>query len=351
MSKKIKIGMIGGGFIGQLAHLANYVENDLCVVEALADLRPNLRERVAARFEIPLTYSSHHELLLNPEIDAVCVVTPRQYTAPTVLDCLKANKHVLSEKPMAGNYKQASQLAAVAKEKNLTYSIGYMKRYDEGVERAKKILDEAIQSSELGELIYARAHCFCGDSYCNPLGHVTTDEKPTYSDRGWPMTPDWLPLELENYYHVYLNTYSHNINLLRYLVGKSPEIISSKVSRENGQVVVLDFGSFLGVLETGIASNHDWDEVAEFFFTNGRISIHTPPALLRNFPAKVTVYKGSEIMETHNIESSWSWSFKRQADAFVDSLITGNKTKTSGADSLEDMRLIEEIWRMDQGLS
>ena len=56
-------------------------------------------------------------------------------------------------------------------------------------------------------------------------------------------------------------------------------------------------------------------------------------------------------METHNIESSWSWSFKRQADAFVDSLITGNQTKTSGADSLEDMRLIEEIWRTDQGLS
>ena len=42
----------------------------------------------------------HHELLLNPEIDAVCVVTPRQYRTYCI-DCLKAKKHVC-RKSLAG---------------------------------------------------------------------------------------------------------------------------------------------------------------------------------------------------------------------------------------------------------
>src|SRR5438046_295524 len=103
---QLNIGMIGAGFIGQLAHLMNYVEIKDCRVLALAEYRPELRRRVAQRFEIPRTYATHHELLQDADVDAVVVVTPRAFTAPVVLDCLKAGKHVLSEKPMAGNSEQ-----------------------------------------------------------------------------------------------------------------------------------------------------------------------------------------------------------------------------------------------------
>jgi predicted dehydrogenase len=52
---------------------------------------------------------------------------------------------------MAGNYKQATQLAAVAEENNLNYSIGYMKRYDEGVERGPKIYSMKPSNQETWE--------------------------------------------------------------------------------------------------------------------------------------------------------------------------------------------------------
>src|SRR5947209_4014157 len=97
---RLNIGMIGAGFIGQLAHLMNFTELTECRVVALAEFRPELRRRVAARFEIARTYATHRELLQDAQVDAVVVVTPRTYTGPVTLDCLKANKHVLSEKPM-----------------------------------------------------------------------------------------------------------------------------------------------------------------------------------------------------------------------------------------------------------
>src|SRR3990167_8571727 len=127
--QKLNIGIIGAGFIGQLAHLMNFVEIENCNLIALAELRPILRQKVAARFGIPHTYASHIELLNNNDIEAVIVVTPRQLLGPTVLDCLKAKKHVLSEKPMAGSSEQGQRLLDEAKKQQVQYVVGYMKRY------------------------------------------------------------------------------------------------------------------------------------------------------------------------------------------------------------------------------
>ncbi|MEM7467415.1 MAG: Gfo/Idh/MocA family oxidoreductase [Pseudomonadota bacterium] len=281
MGGKIRLGMIGTGFIGQLAHLMNYVEIPECEVLAIAEFKPILRREVATRFNVPRQYVTADELLADPDIDAVCVVTPRPHTGPTVLRCLEAGKHVISEKPMAGSVVDAERLVAAAKANNVRYVVGYMKRYDEGVQKGKAILDDALKSGELGEITYVRAHCFTGDSYCNPWGHVITEEQPNYSDDGWEMAPRWLPEDWKKAFHVYLNTYSHNTNLLRYLFGRTPDVVSANVARANGQVAILNFGEFLGTLETGIASNRDWDEVTEIFFTRRGHHARVAPSTLR----------------------------------------------------------------------
>ena len=137
-------------------------------VIALAEYRPILRRLVATRYNVPRTYSNHKQLLSDKDIEAVVVVTPRQYTAPTVLDCLKAGKHVMSEKPMAGTVEHGEMLVKAAEPNGVRYVVGYMKRYDEGVQTAKNVLKQVIDSKELGQIIYTRTHCFAGDSYCNP---------------------------------------------------------------------------------------------------------------------------------------------------------------------------------------
>jgi predicted dehydrogenase len=248
---------------------------------------------------------------------------------------------------MAGNSVDAERLVQAAADKGVHYVVGYMKRYDEGVQNAKRILDEALDSGDLGDLIYARSHCFTGDSYCNPWGHVITDEKVDYSNKGWEIAPCWLAEEWKQPFHVYINTYSHNTNLLRYLLGKNPTVVSANVARENGQIAVLDFDGFLGVVETGMASNRGWDEVTEFFFTDGRITIKTPPALMRNTPATVEVYRAGKTQELRVPQAYWSWSFRRQAEAFIGDLLADRESISSAADSVEDLRLIEEMWRND----
>ena len=345
MKDELNIGMIGAGFIGQLAHLMNYVETKRCKVLGLAEFRPVLREKVAARYGIPRTYAAHHELLADRDIDAVVVVTPRAYTAPVVLDCLRAGKHVLSEKPMAGNVEQGRQLVDAAKGKGVHYCVGYMKRLDEGVQLAKQILDELIASGELGPVQYVRTHCYMGNSYCNAGGHVVSDERPEYSESGWALSPGWLPREWEKSFAAYVNTYSHNTNLLRYLFGKHSRVEFAHLDAGAGQVAILSFDSFIASIETGATSFRGWDEVTEIFFADGRLTIKTPPALLKNVPASVELYKAGNIQQIISPQCNWTWAFKRQSESFVNCVLDNSATVISAEEALEDLTLIEEIWR------
>lgn len=345
--RTVNIGMIGAGFIGQLAHLMNYIEVRGCRILAVAEFRPELRKKVAERYAIPRTYATHMELLQDADVEAVVVVTPRPYTAPVVLDCLKAGKHVLSEKPMAGTSEQAECLVACARERDLRYVVGYMKRHDEGVQAAKRLFDESLGSNSLGPVLFARTHCYMGDSYCRADGHVVTEEKPSYRDGGWPTAPDWLPTSLQRAFAVFVNTYSHNTNLLRYFFGKTPRVEHANLSGPAGQIAVLDFGGFMATLETGRSSNRSWDEITEIYFADGRLTVRTPPALLKNVPATVELYRAGTVQEIVAPMCDWTWAFRRQAEAFVTSIIEEKESISSGADALEDLRLIEEMWRMD----
>ena len=100
-TKKIKIGIVGAGFIGQLCHIKNYHEIKNCEITALAEIRPELRKNVAKHYNIPRTYCSHEDLLEDcSDIDAIVVITKRTMTGPVAFDILEAGKPLLTEKQM-----------------------------------------------------------------------------------------------------------------------------------------------------------------------------------------------------------------------------------------------------------
>ena len=344
---KVNIGIIGAGFIGQIAHLANYAAISDCRVMALAELRPNLRRQVAKRFNIRRTYESHRELLDDDRIDAVVVVTARPHLGPIALDCLRAGKHVFTEKPMSGDVEHAQLLTEAAREMNVQYVVGYMKRYDEGVQRAKKILDELMANEELGRITFVRSHCFMGESYCNADEYITTDELLPSDLPRWPEAPASLSDEFQASYAWFLNVYSHNTNLLRYFLGGTPQVRHTHMPSQLGGVVVFDYGGIPITLEVGRLNFRGWDEVIEIYFEHGRLQVKTPPALLRNVPAQVTLYRG-DVHALSAPQCEWRWSFRRQAEAFVRAVRDGVESLTSGEDSLNDIRLAESIWQLEE---
>lgn len=346
---KVNIGFIGAGFIGQQAHISNYAMVDSCELKALAELRPVLRRKVAERYNIITSYPTHQEMLQDERIDAVVAVTTRPMIGPISLDCLKASKHLITEKPMAATLEQARELVNEADLRSLHYSVGYMRRYDEGVQRAKQILDDLTESGELGPINYVRSHCFQGDSYCNADGHVVTEERVPDDRPEWPIAPEWVPQDRQRDYAWFLNVYCHNINLLRYLLGFTPVVDFARLDQRQGRVVVFDCGSYVAMLEAGGFTSRAWDEVIEIYFENGKLSIALPPNLLKNVPAKVELYKAGDIQETYVPQLGWTWAFRRQAEAFVHDVQNDLTSLNNAQDALEDMELIESIWKSELG--
>jgi len=346
-SKPVNIGMVGAGFIGQLAHLANYVEIDGCKIVALAELRPDLRRRVCQRYDIPRSYSTHKELINDPEVDAVVVVTPRSMTGPIALDCLSAGKHLMSEKPMAGTVEQAEKLVETAKNQGVLYAVGYLKRHDSGIQKAKQILDELLATKELGPVTFVRSHNFMGESYFNIDGHIVTTEKVPDNRTEWPISPNWMSEKIGFQFARYLNTHCHNINLLRYLFDQTPSVNYVRLGQLEAQVAIFDFDNFPCIMETGNFKHRGWDDNIEIYFSSGRLRIVGPQGFLRNAPARVELYKGGDINEIIIPQNEWSWGFRRQAESFINNIREGNEPLANAEDALNDMRLVEKMWQME----
>ena len=350
MNRPVRLGFVGAGFVGQVAHIANYAGLDGCELTAVAELRPRLREAVRERYGFRRAYGHHSELLADPDIDAVVVVVPRPQIGPIALDCLNAGKHVLTEKPMAGTSAQAETLLRAAAANRVLHVVGYQRLHDEGVAQAVNLVHRFAKTREMGRLTYIRAHCFNGNSYCGIDGNVVTDELCPASLAAWPATPSWVPSARRADYASYLNVYSHNVSLMRRLAMAPAGVRSVAIGDGRASLAVLDFGAFHGVLETGHFGYHRWDEVTEVYFEQGRVRIVSPPAFLRNVAATVEVYRGGDAPQQTRPVAGSSWSFRRQAKAFVATVAHDAPTLSPATEAAEDLRLIESIWRAELGL-
>jgi predicted dehydrogenase len=345
MAGDLRIGIVGAGTVGQFAHLANFVQVSGCRVTALAELRPGLGALAAKRFGVSNIFPSHRDMLAADAVDAVVVVTRRPATGPIVLDALEAGKHVLSEKPMAHTVKQGRRLVEAAQARGLVYAVGFMKRHDAGTMTARRLLGELRASGELGAILLVRVWCFGGRFSGPPDGSVMTEEPRPDGIELWPSAPSWIPAAERDDYAWFLNVFVHDLNILRYFLGATPRVRAVDLDRRNGRLVLFDCESYPAILEMAEQTETKWSEGLEIVFEKGRLALAFAD-FYDNEPATVRLTRGTEIV---SVPVEPSRSFQRQAESFVADVTRRQTPLASGADSLADLELAENIWRLHLG--
>lgn len=345
---RLKIGYVGCGFMAQKVHLPNLMAIPNCELVALAEIRPKLGALVRDHYRIPTLYPDHRALAADPKVEAVAVSAAFHVQGEIAKDLLRAGKHVFMEKPMAISVAQAQAILAAAKAGGARLMVGYMKRYDAGNELAKAHVERYRASGELGRITFVRNHGFCGD-WVNGLDvpMLTTGEAiPTAA----PSPPDWLPPQRFDQYVGYLQQYTHNLNLVRWLLDAGEQVAVRHVDLDSDGytgVTLLDVAGVRVAMETGRVSHYRWDEHTQIYFEDGWVKAWAPPLLLRNAPAEVEVYRaGEEQTFTRPLpRERWTWSYRREMEHFIDAVQHDRPFRSSGEDTLTDVRLMEDIFQ------
>jgi UDP-N-acetylglucosamine 3-dehydrogenase len=209
-----KIGLIGCGRWG-LNHAKVLSEMKECKFVGMADVSLET-EKVAKQFKTEF-FQNYKDML--PLVDAISIVTPTDTHHKIVKDCLMAKKHVIVEKPITSNSKEAEELVDLAKKENLVLAVGYLFRFNNSVVKLKSLL------KEVGDINYITARYI----------HSTN---PPRKDSG-----------------VIFNFGSHLIDILNFVLEKRPKKIFCKKTnylskeREDFAEILLDYGDFTACIE------------------------------------------------------------------------------------------------------
>lgn len=116
-------------------------------IHAVASRTQGLAESISAEFAIPLTLGSYEELVSHPEVDAVYIASHMKDHYEHAMQALKANKHVLIEKPITYLPAEAKEILAFAKSKGLLAMEAMWTRYLP----QSYLIRELLATGELGQ--------------------------------------------------------------------------------------------------------------------------------------------------------------------------------------------------------
>ena len=157
---KVRIAIIGTGGISQPHARGMLAHRDKVECTALCDVsEANLKARSDQLGGTPALFRDWRKMLRDAgdQIDAVDICLPHHLHAAAILDAAAAGKHILCEKPMCMNLKEAAQIAAAVKKAGVTYMSAHNQLFMPVVQEAKRM----IESGQLGRIRWLRSQdCF-----------------------------------------------------------------------------------------------------------------------------------------------------------------------------------------------
>jgi predicted dehydrogenase len=140
MAEKIKVGVIGAGFIGP-AHIESIRRLGFVDVVAVATSSEKTALEKARALSIPRAFGDYHELL-KEEIDVVEITSPNRLHFPQAKAALEAGKHVVCDKPLALDARESGALVELAEQKGLVNAVTYNHRFYPLVQQSRALLQE-----------------------------------------------------------------------------------------------------------------------------------------------------------------------------------------------------------------
>ncbi|MDP2950588.1 MAG: Gfo/Idh/MocA family oxidoreductase [Chloroflexota bacterium] len=169
---RIRIGVIGANAEygwSPRAHMPALLGLQDYEVAAICTTHEDTSRAAARKFNVPLAFHDHLEMLARPDIEAVSVVVKAPLHYRLSMDALNAGKHVYTEWPLGADLKEARELADLAAARGVCTMVGLQGRCSPELLRLKELVAEGY----VGEVISCR------------MGQYTPGILERPSDRSW----------------------------------------------------------------------------------------------------------------------------------------------------------------------
>ena len=177
------VAVVGCGRIANMAHFPALTAMENIRIKYACDIIESKAILAKEKFpKIENVITDYKIALADKEVDAVWVLTPNFAHYTVGMDALRANKHVLVEKPVTVNYAMSVEMAEEANKRGLMLNVGVCNRHNLSVEK----LAEMNKEGKFGNIYHV--YCSFRNWRCIPgLGGAFTDK----SQSGGGVLIDW----------------------------------------------------------------------------------------------------------------------------------------------------------------
>ncbi|MGI8925530.1 MAG: Gfo/Idh/MocA family protein [Tepidiformaceae bacterium] len=320
----LRIGLVGTQFIGNL-YLNSLKQVPEAAVVAVAS--PNTAEAFAGRWGIERHYKDYRGMIEDCELDAIAIATPNDLHYDICLAAADAGLHVLCEKPLALNLKEADAMVAACER------AGVMLMYAENLLFVPMYnrLRELARKGSVGEpFLVKQAQC-----------------------HGGPYSPWFWDIERAGG-GVLLDMGCHSISAVCWMMGGWPEAVTATLGRyahvektlgEDPATVLLHFsGGRLGITENSWAMPGGNDQL-EVYGPRGRLTANLergPAIAMYRAPESETALDGSTGAgwQYPLYEEAWQFGFPQELRHFAEVVAGREESRSSGADGRRVLEII-----------
>ena len=156
---KLRVGIVGAGSIAEL-HALGYQKDDRAEIVAICDPDEDLAIGRSLDWRARAYYNDYDQMLADPQIDAIEILTPNYLHASQSIAALRAGKHVCVERPMAISIEEANLVLAAAKQSGKVFQVYEPCLYYKPLLDARNLID----AGEIGEVSGLRLDAVVGQS-------------------------------------------------------------------------------------------------------------------------------------------------------------------------------------------
>ncbi|KAK9349613.1 hypothetical protein V1523DRAFT_422395 [Lipomyces doorenjongii] len=363
VTSKVRVGIIGCGEVTQVVHIPtlNFL-SDLFEITYLCDVSEQSLLHCQGKVigsVLPRITRDAEKLCKSPEVDVVYVVNSDEYHREHAELALQNDKHVMIEKPMALNLRDADKIIEAAKKSKGRVMVGYMRRYAPVFEDAVKEIGglENIVYARIRDIVGPNAY-FVGQSGTFPkrFNDFTKEDSDDRVAKAADIVHQGIIVDsgleaisphLTQSWRFLCSLGSHDLSVMREALGMPKGVIGSRIILPGAKVPYItaqfDYGDFVCTYETGIDEIPRFDACIEVFGTDKSIQVQYDTPYVKGLPIVMTIKENvnGEYHET-KIRKTYEDPYTVAARKLYKFVTEGEPVKTTVEDAKQDL----EIFRM-----